>query len=146
MKLHELQPAPGSRRKKQRVGRGIGSGKGKTSTRGMKGQWSRSGGGVRPGFEGGQMPLTRRLPKTGFTNIHKKFYQLVNVKFLARFPAGMVITPLVMYVEGLISHPTNKIKVLGHGDLEIALTVQAHKFSESAVAKITAAGGKAEVI
>ena len=146
MKLHELKPAAGSRKNSKRVGRGIGSGKGKTSTRGHKGQWSRAGGGVRPGFEGGQMPLTRRLPKYGFNNPFKKRYNLVNIKFLSRFEAGTLVTPSLLLAEGLINDPGKPVKVLGHGDLEIALTVQAHKFSESAAAKIASAGGKAEVI
>ncbi|MCL2548514.1 MAG: 50S ribosomal protein L15 [Symbiobacteriaceae bacterium] len=146
MKLHELKPAAGSRKDSKRVGRGIGSGKGKTSTRGHKGQWSRAGGGVRPGFEGGQMPLTRRLPKYGFNNPFKKQYNLVNVKFLNRFAAGTLVTPQLLYTEGLINDPGKPIKVLGHGELEIPLTIQAHKFSESAATKIASAGGKAEVI
>ncbi|MCL2498250.1 MAG: 50S ribosomal protein L15 [Symbiobacteriaceae bacterium] len=146
MKLHELQPAPGSRKSSRRVGRGIGSGRGKTSTRGHKGQWSRAGGGVRPGFEGGQMPLTRRLPKVGFNNPFKKEFQLVNVKFLSRFDAGAVVDPLQLFLLGLVNDVTTPIKILGHGELDRALTVRAHKFSASAVAKIASAGGKAEVI
>ena len=146
MKLHELQPAPGSRKASRRVGRGIGSGRGKTSTRGMKGQWSRSGGGVRPGFEGGQMPLTRRLPTFGFTNVFKKQFNLVNIKFLERFEADTVVDPQLLFAEGLINDLSKPVKILGHGELARALTVRAHKFSESAAAKIASAGGKAEVI
>jgi large subunit ribosomal protein L15 len=146
MKLHELKPAAGARKERRRVGRGLGSGMGKTSTRGHKGQWSRTGGGVRPGFEGGQMPLYRRLPKRGFTNIFKKTFALVNVKFLDRFEAGTVVTPELLFQEGLINSLEQNVKVLGHGELSKALTVRAHQFSESATEKITAAGGKAEVI
>ena len=146
MKLHELHPAPGSRKKSRRVGRGIGSGRGKTSTRGHKGQWSRAGGGVRPGFEGGQMPLVRRLPKYGFNNPFKKEFQLVNVKFLSRFEEGSIVDPQALLAQGLINDLLKPVKVLGHGDLQVALTVKAHKFSESAAEKIASAGGKAEVI
>lgn len=147
MKLHELKPAAGARKGRRRVGRGIGSGMGKTSTRGHKGQWSRTGGGVRPGFEGGQTALFRRLPKRGFNNSNfKKAYALVNTKFLDRFDAGTVVTPELLFIEGLINTLDLDIKVLGHGDLSKALTVRAHKFSETAAEKINAAGGKAEVI
>ena len=146
MKLHQLQPTPGSRTNSKRVGRGLGSGRGKTSTRGQKGQGSRAGGGVRPGFEGGQMPLTRQLPKVGFTNRFKKAYHLVNIKFLERFPAGSDVDPLSLYAEGLINDLGKPVKILGHGELSVALNVRAHKFSEAAAAKIAAAGGKAEVI
>ncbi len=146
MKLHELKPAAGSHKPRRRVGRGLGSGMGKTSTRGHKGQWSRTGGGVRIGFEGGQMPITRRMPKVGFTNIFKKEYALVNVKFLDCFEAGTEVTPELMYQEGLINKLQLPVKVLGHGDLTKALTVKAHKFSASALEKIEKAGGKAEVI
>ncbi|MCE5196727.1 MAG: 50S ribosomal protein L15 [Negativicutes bacterium] len=146
MKLHELKPAAGSHKPRRRVGRGLGSGMGKTSTRGHKGQWSRTGGGVRIGFEGGQMPITRRMPKVGFTNIFKKEYALVNVKFLDCFEAGTEVTPELMYQEGLINKLQLPVKVLGHGDLTKALTVKAHKFSAAALEKIEKAGGKAEVI
>lgn len=146
MKLHELKPAAGSHKPRRRVGRGLGSGMGKTSTRGHKGQWSRTGGGVRIGFEGGQMPITRRMPKVGFTNIFKKEYALVNVKFLDCFEAGTEVTPELMYQEGLINKLQLPVKVLGHGDLTKALTVKAHKFSASALEKIEKVGGKAEVI
>ena len=146
MKLHELKPAVGSRTPRRRVGRGLGSGMGKTSTRGHKGQWSRTGGGVRPGFEGGQMPITRRMPKVGFTNIFKKEFSLVNVKFLDCFEAGTEVTPELMYQEGLVKKLQLPVKILGDGELTKALTVKAHKFSASAAEKIEKAGGKAEVI
>jgi len=146
MKLHELKPAAGSRTPRRRVGRGLGSGMGKTSTRGTKGQWSRTGGGVRPGFEGGQMPITRRMPKVGFTNIFKIEFSLVNVKFLECFEAGTEVTPELMFQEGLVKKLQLPIKILGDGELTKALTVKAHKFSATAAEKIEKAGGKAEVI
>ncbi len=146
MKLNELRPAPGSRPKETRVGRGIGSGLGKTSGRGHKGQKARSGGGVRPGFEGGQMPLYRRIPKRGFTNIFKKEIVAINVEDLNRFAAGTVVNPEVLQAAGVIKSGKDGVKVLGNGSLDRALTVQADAFSKSAVAKIEAAGGKAEVI
>lgn len=146
MKLHELKPAAGSRTPRRRVGRGLGSGMGKTSTRGHKGQWSRTGGGVRPGFEGGQMPITRRMPKVGFTNIFKIEFSLVNVKFLECFEAGTEVTPELMYQEGLVKKLQLPVKILGDGELTKALTVKAHKFSATAAEKIEKAGGKAEVI
>lgn len=146
MKLHELKPAPGSRLAPKRVGRGIGSGMGKTSTRGHKGQWARSGGGVRPGFEGGQNPLYRRLPKRGFTNIHRKEYAIVNLEQLNRFAAGSEVTPETLIESGLVKNPKDGIKILGDGELKVQLTVKANKFSQSAVDKIQAAGGKTEVI
>ena len=146
MKLHELKPAAGSRTPRRRVGRGLGSGMGKTSTRGHKGQWSRAGGGVRPGFEGGQMPITRRMPKVGFTNIFKIEFSLVNVKFLECFEAGTEVTPELMYQEGLVKKLQLPVKILGDGELTKALTVKAHKFSATAAEKIEKAGGKAEVI
>lgn len=146
MKLHELKPAVGSRTPRRRVGRGLGSGMGKTSTRGQKGQWSRTGGGVRPGFEGGQMPITRRMPKVGFTNIFKKEFSLVNVEFLEGFEAGTEVTPELLYQEGLVKKLQLPVKILGDGELTKALTVKAHKFSATAAEKIEKAGGKAEVI
>ena len=146
MKLHELQPAPGSRHAKKRVGRGTGSGMGKTSTRGHKGQWARSGGGVRIGFEGGQNPLFRRLPKRGFTNIHRKEYAIVNLEDLNKFAAGTEVTPETLLETGVVKNPKNGIKILGDGDLKVGLTVKANKFSQSAIEKIQAAGGKTEVI
>lgn len=145
MQLHELQPLSGPRQPK-RVGRGIGSGHGKTATRGHKGQKARSGGGVRRGFEGGQMPLVRRLPKRGFTNIFKKQFSLVNVKQLERFNPGTVVTPELLLEEGLIRDLKDGVKVLGDGEIDRPLTVRAHAFSETAVRKLEAAGGRAEVI
>jgi ribosomal protein L15, bacterial/organelle len=144
MKLHELKPAPGSRKRKKRVGRGTSSGHGKTATRGTKGQWARST--VRPGFEGGQMPLYRRLPKRGFTNPMRKEYAIVNVEALNRFPEGTVVTPELLVAEKLVKNVKDGIKILGDGELKVKLTVQAHKFSRSAIEKIEAAGGKAEVV
>jgi large subunit ribosomal protein L15 len=147
MKLHELKPAEGSKFNRKRVGRGIGSGMGKTSTRGHKGQNARSGGGVRPGFEGGQNPLYRRLPKRGFNN--DRFateYAIVNLKQLNGFAAGTEVTPELLLSRGILKNPKDGIKILGNGELNVQLTVKAHKFSQSAVQKIEAAGGKTEVI
>ncbi|ACV59696.1 50S ribosomal protein L15 [Alicyclobacillus acidocaldarius] len=147
MKLHELKPAEGSKHRKKRVGRGTSSGHGKTSTRGTKGQWARSGGGVRPGFEGGQTPLFRRLPKRGFTNARfKKVYATVNVDRLNVFPAGTVVTPELLLERRIIREPLDGLKILGKGELQVSLTVKAHAFSSSAQAKIEAAGGTVEVI
>jgi large subunit ribosomal protein L15 len=146
MKLHDLKPAEGSVKVPFRKGRGPGSGLGKTAGRGHKGQKARSGGGVRPGFEGGQMPLARRLPKRGFTNIFAKTYSLVNLKDLEAFEDGTVVTPELLKNSGLVKKVNDGIKVLGDGELTKKLTVQAHKFSKSAQEKIEALGGKAEVI
>lgn len=150
MKLHDLQPAVGGGTKaKKRVGRGPGSGLGKTSGRGHKGQNARSGGGVRPGFEGGQMPLFRRLPKRGFKNYpFKKEYTTLNVSDLNRFDANTEVTPELLVETGVLSaaQAAQGIKILGNGDLEKALVVKASKFSKSAEEKITAQGGKVEVI
>jgi large subunit ribosomal protein L15 len=146
MRLHELKPSPGSRTASKRVGRGTGSGSGKTASRGHKGQKARSGGGVRRGFEGGQMPLFQRLPKRGFTNIFRKELSEVNVETLNRFEAGTVVTPQLLKDRGLVKSLKAKIKILGKGDLEKELTVQAHRFSAQAREKIEAAGGRAEVI
>lgn len=146
MKLHELQPAPGSTKSPKRLGRGIGSGLGKTSGRGHKGQNARSGGGTRPGFEGGQMPYQQRLPKRGFKNIFRKDLAEVNVERLNIFEANTVVTPELLKQAGLIGKIKDGVKVLGQGELEKQLTVQAHRFSKSALEKIEAAGGKAEVI
>ncbi|HZG55485.1 MULTISPECIES: 50S ribosomal protein L15 [Paenibacillus] len=146
MKIHELQPAPGSRQTRKRVGRGVGSGMGKTSTRGHKGQNARSGGGVRPGFEGGQNPLYRRLPKRGFNNPFRKEYAIVNLEQLNNFADGTEVTPEILINSGIIKNPLAGIKVLGDGELTVKLSVKANKFSKSAVEKITAAGGNAEVI
>ena len=147
MRLHTLQPAPGSRKPRKRVGRGPGSGHGQTSGRGDKGQKARSGPRLRPWFEGGQMPLTRRLPKRGFTNVFRKTYALVNLRTLEqRFEAGSEVTPQVLLERGLIAALRDGVKVLGEGSLTKALTVQAHRFSRSAAEKIAAAGGTAVVI
>ncbi|GIP55774.1 MULTISPECIES: 50S ribosomal protein L15 [Paenibacillus] len=146
MKLHELSPAPGSRQERKRVGRGTGSGMGKTSTRGHKGQNARSGGGVRPGFEGGQNPLYRRLPKRGFNNPTRKEYAIVNIEELNSFEAGTEVTPELLFEQGIVKNAKSGIKVLGNGEVTVKLTVKANKFSQSAVEKIEAAGGKTEVI
>lgn len=149
MKLHDLKPAEGGGVKpKKRLGRGPGSGLGKTSGRGHKGQNARSGGGVRPGFEGGQMPLFRRLPKRGFTNIFKKQFAVVNIEDLNRFENGAEISPEILIESGLVKKSKAKdgIRILGNGDLEVSLTVKANHFSKTAAEKIEAAGGRAEVI
>jgi len=143
--LHDLSPTQGSHRNRKRVGRGPGSGTGKTSGRGHKGQGSRSGGGVRLGFEGGQMPLQRRIPKRGFTNINRKEFQAVNVRDLARVDAGEV-TPEILYAHGLVRKLNRPVKILGTGELEGAYQVSAHGFSASARKKIEAAGGSVTVL
>jgi len=145
MNLSDLAPAPGSRKKRKRVGRGPGSGHGKTSCRGHKGQNSRSGGGVKPGFEGGQMPLQRRLPKRGFTNIFQKTFSIVNVSSLEKLEESE-ITPEVLIKEGLVRKIQDGVKILGNGELTKAITVKAHAFSASAKEKIEKAKGTAEVI
>jgi len=146
MKLHELKAPAGSSKNRKRRGRGTATGQGKTGGRGMNGQKSRSGGGVRLGFEGGQMPLYRRIPKRGFTNVWAKEYAEVNVERLNAFEAGTVVTEEMLKEAGIISKIKDGVKVLGRGELNTSLTVQAHKFSKSAVEKIESAGGKAEVI
>lgn len=146
MKLHELRPAAGSTKNRKRVGRGTGSGLGTTAGRGMNGQNSRSGGGVRPGFEGGQMPLFRRLPKRGFNNFTRKNWTIVNVETLNRFEDGTEITPELLLEAGVLSKIEYGVKILGDGELTKKLTVKANKFTQSAITKIEAAGGKAEVI
>jgi len=148
MNLETLSPAPNSHKKVRRVGRGTGSGMGKTSTRGQKGQWSRTGGGVRPGFEGGQMPLSRRLPKRGFNNKWRIEYLTVNISSLNNFKADSVVTAEMLLDAGLVKFKEkNKgLKVLGDGKLDVALTVQAAKFTKSAEEAIVNAGGKAEVV
>ncbi|MDR2909689.1 MAG: 50S ribosomal protein L15 [Oscillospiraceae bacterium] len=146
MKLHELSPAPGSAKKAFRKGRGPGSGNGKTSGKGHKGQNSRSGGGVRPGFEGGQMPLQRRLPKRGFNNIFAKQYVTVNVEDLNRFEDGAAVNAQSLMEIGLIKKTLDGVKILGNGELTRRLTVSASAFSGMARDKIEKAGGKAEVI
>ena len=145
MKLSELEAAPGSRKNRKRVGRGIGSGSGKTSGRGQKGQKSRSGGNPHPWFEGGQMPLYRRLPKRGFTNIFRKEYEVINLGQLIKIKNESPITPVVLKSKGMI-HKINLVKILGNGELTEAVTVHAHKFSKSAKNKIEKSGGKAITI
>ena len=146
MKLHELKPAEGSRKKEVRVGRGTGSGNGKTSGRGHKGQKARSGGGVRPGFEGGQMPIYRRLPKRGFKNIWAKEYAEVNVETLNRFEDGAEVDAVALVESGILKNVLDGIKILGNGEITKKLTVKAQGFTKTAVQKIEAAGGKTEVI
>ncbi|MDV6377371.1 50S ribosomal protein L15 [Sporosarcina sp. GW1-11] len=146
MKLHELKPAEGSRRNRKRVGRGIGSGTGKTSGRGHDGQNSRSGGGVRLGFEGGQIPLFQRLPKRGFTNINRKDYAIVNLDTLNRFEEGTEVTPELLLETGVVSNAKSGIKILGNGTLDKKITVKANKFSASAKEAIEKAGGQTEVV
>lgn len=146
MKLHELKPAEGSRKTRNRVGRGIGSGNGKTAGKGHKGQNARSGGGVRPGFEGGQTPLFQRLPKRGFTNINRKDYAIVNLDVLNRFEDGTEVTPEFLLETGVVSNVKSGVKILVNGQLEKKLTVKANKFSASAKEAIESAGGTAEVI
>lgn len=145
MKISDLAPEPGSRKKRKRVGRGPGSGHGKTSCKGHKGQKARSGGGVKPGFEGGQMPLQRRLPKRGFTNIFQKKYSVINVGSLEKVSEA-TITPEVLLQEGLIKNTRDRVKVLGNGEITKAVTVKAHAFSASAKEKIAKAKGTVEVL
>jgi large subunit ribosomal protein L15 len=146
MKLHELTPAPGATRRRKRIGRGPGSGHGKTATKGHKGLLARSGGGKGPGFEGGQMPLVRRLPKYGFHNPFRIEYAIVNLKSLAALGAVDQVTPQSLAEAGLIKRRVQAVKILGQGELTRPLVIQAHKFSKSALDKIQAAGGRAEVI
>ena len=146
MKLHELRAVKGATKAPKRKGRGTATGQGKTAGRGMNGQKSRSGGGTRLGFEGGQMPLYRRLPKRGFTNIWGTEYTIVNVEDLNKFEAGTVVTQEVLEEAGIVKQVKDGIKVLGQGTINVAGTVKADKFSKTAVEKIEAAGGKAEVI
>ena len=146
MKLHELSPAPGSRKARTRRGRGLGSGLGKTSGRGQKGQNSRSGGGVRPGFEGGQLPIYRKLPKRGFTNHFAKNYAIINLDRLDKYESGAVVDLETLINDKVIKNPLDGLKVLGNGEITKSLTVKAAVFSGSAKAKIEAAGGKAEVV
>ncbi|EDN9713805.1 50S ribosomal protein L15 [Listeria monocytogenes] len=146
MKLHELKPSEGSRKERNRVGRGTGSGNGKTSGRGHKGQKARSGGGVRLGFEGGQLPLFRRIPKCGFTNINRKEFAIVNLDVLNRFEDGTEVTPELLVETGIIRNEKSGIKILSNGNIEKKLTVKANKFSAAAKEAIEAAGGKTEVI
>ena len=146
MKLHELQPAFGSTKAPKRLGRGIGSGLGKTSGKGHKGAKARSGGGKRPGFEGGQMPLTMRIPKRGFTNKWRKEYETINISVLNIFEDGMEVGPIELLEYGIINKVLDGVKIMGGGELTKKLTVQAHKFTATAKEKIEAAGGSCEVI
>ncbi|WP_281200815.1 50S ribosomal protein L15 [Staphylococcus schleiferi] len=146
MKLHELKPSEGSRKVRNRVGRGAATGNGKTSGRGQKGQKARSGGGVRAGFEGGQLPLFRRIPKRGFKNINRKEYAIVNLDQLNKFEDGTEVTPELLIETGVVKSEKSGIKVLGNGSLEKKLSVKAHKFSASAKDAIEAKGGAHEVI
>jgi large subunit ribosomal protein L15 len=146
LNINTLKPAPGANRKNKRVGRGIGSGHGKTATRGYNGQHSRAGSSMRPGFEGGQMPLYRRLPKRGFNNIFRKEFTVVNLDKLASFEPGANIDPVVLRDNGIIKNLNEDIKILGTGELVNAIHVKAHRFSESAIDKIQKAGGSVEVI
>ena len=146
MKLNELSPPAGSRRPRKRLGRGVGSGTGKTAGRGTKGQNSRSGGGVRPGFEGGQMPIHRRLPKRGFTNIFKKKIAVVNIRDLSKFESGSVVDEIELVRLGLVKGSRDGVKLLAQGKIDIPLTVKVHAASRGAIEKIKAAGGEVEVI
>ena len=146
MNLHDLKPTPGSTHAKKRVGRGIGSGTGKTAGTGHKGQNSRSGRGTRPGFEGGQTPFFKRMPKRGFTNRFRKEYATVNVSELNKYTEGTVVTPELLLQDRVIRKLNTGLKILGNGDLTVKLTVKANKFSKSALLKIEAAGGTVEVI
>jgi large subunit ribosomal protein L15 len=146
VKIADLRPADGSKKKKKRVGRGIGSGHGKTSCKGHKGQKARSGGTKGPGFEGGQMPLQRRLPKRGFKNIFKIEFAIVNLKDINKIEGVDVITPEVLIEKGIVKDMKDGVKILGGGELQKPLTIKADAFSASASAKITAAGGKVEVL
>lgn len=146
MELYELAPEKGQRKNRKRIGRGVASGSGKTAGRGNKGQNCRSGGGVRPGYEGGQMPIHRRLPKRGFKNNFKKVFAVVNIKDLNRFEAQSVVDEVAFIQKGLVKGARDGIKLLGNGDIEVPLTVRINKISESARQKIEAAGGKIEVV
>jgi large subunit ribosomal protein L15 len=144
--LNTLSPVRGANRKPKRVGRGIGSGHPKTATRGHKGQKSRSGSSIRPGFEGGQMPLHRRLPKRGFHNIFRKEFAIVNLESLAEFPAGAAVDPAILVEKGIVRKAKDGIKILGSGELAHALHVRTHRISKSAMEKIQKAGGTVEMI
>ena len=146
MRLNELSPAKGSRRPRKRPGRGVGSGKGKTAGRGTKGHNSRSGGGVRPGFEGGQMPIHRRLPKRGFTNIFKKKIAVINIRDLSRFEKGSMVDEDALFDSGLVKGKMDSIKLLGQGEIKIPLTIRLNSVSKNAMEKILAAGGNVEVL
>ena len=146
MRLSELSPRPGSKRSKKRVGRGPGSGWGKTAARGSKGQNSRAGGGTKPGFEGGQMPLVRRIPKRGFTNIFRQAWSIVNLRDLKRFPAEAVVDKAALKEAGLVKNQVKRIKLLGQGEITVPLVVKVEAVSAQARSRIEAAGGRVEVI
>ena len=146
MKLHELAPPKGARRPPRRLGRGPGSGRGKTAGRGHKGQKSRSGGNIRPGYEGGQMPLQRRLPKRGFTNIFKKQYAVVNIRDLGRFEKGSVVDEEALVNAGLVKGKRDGVKLLGHGTIDYPLTIKVHLCSKAARAHVESAGGQVEFV
>lgn len=146
MRLDELSPAAGSRKTRKRLGRGVGSGSGKTAGRGTKGHKSRSGGGVRPGFEGGQMPLHRRLPKRGFSNIFKKDFAIINIRDLAKFEKGSIVDETALIQSRLIRGRKDGIKLLGQGEIEHPLTIKVNKASKAAIEKVTRVGGKIEVL
>ncbi|HJO62246.1 MAG TPA: 50S ribosomal protein L15 [Desulfobacterales bacterium] len=146
MRLDELSPAAGSRKTRKRLGRGVGSGSGKTAGRGTKGHKSRSGGGVRPGFEGGQMPLHRRLPKRGFSNIFKKDFAIINIRDLAKFEKGSIVDETALIQSRLIRGRRDGIKLLGQGEIEHPLTLKVNKASKAAIGKVTRVGGKVEVL
>jgi large subunit ribosomal protein L15 len=145
MRLNDLAPAPGARKSRKRIGRGVGSGWGKTAGRGSKGQNSRSGGGVRPGYEGGQMPIHRRLPKRGFTNIFKKTYAVINIRDLAKMESGSIVDEAVLVRAGLVKGRRDGVKLLGQGEIDVPLTVKIDLVSQSARQKIESAGGTVEV-
>ncbi len=145
MRLHDLAPEKGSKSSRKRVGRGVGSGWGKTAGRGTKGQNSRSGGGVRPGYEGGQMPLQRRLPKRGFFNNFKKKYSIVNVRDLNRFEGGTTVDPAALLAAGVIKTTRNPVKLLGQGEINVSLEIKLNAVTQSARSKVEGAGGKVEV-
>jgi len=146
MKLHELSPASKSRKSNKRLGRGVGSGWGKTAGRGSKGYKSRSGGGVRPGYEGGQMPIQRRLPKRGFTNVFKKKIEVINLRDLLAFESGSLVDEAALVKAGLVKGRKDGIKLLGHGEIRVALNIKLNQISKNARKKIEAAGGRVEVV
>ncbi len=146
MKLNELSPQIGSKKPRKRVGRGVASGQGKTAGRGSKGLNSRSGGGVRPGYEGGQMPIHRRLPKRGFTNIFKKQYAIINIRDLKKFESGSEVDEAALVAKGLVKGPRDGVKLLGIGEIGYPLTIKVNSASKGACSKIEAAGGKVEVV
>jgi large subunit ribosomal protein L15 len=146
MRLSELQPSPGSKHKKKRVGRGPGSGWGKTAARGFKGQNSRAGGGTKPGFEGGQMPLTRRIPKRGFNNIFRQAWTIINLRDLNRFPADSVVDEAALKAAGLVKNQVKHIKLLGQGEVTVPLVIKIQAVSSQAKSRIEAAGGRVEVV